>query len=340
MRNQQPKTFLMDLYENYIPEMRYDGKVSVDEWQKSAREKLSDLLGLQYMVKCDHDFKITETKETDEYTQVRFTFQSEPGYYVACCIRLRKEQNKTRPMICIQGHSRGMHISLGEPKNAYDENSIKSGDRDFCTSALANGFTPVTIEQRYMGENGGDENGPCCYHFREGKLTALQTLLYGRTAIGERVWDVMNLITVLGEQFGDALDMDGVSVMGNSGGGTTTIYVAAMDERIKFAMPSSSVCTYRDSIINIHHCTCNYVPGIARYFDMAEICGMVAPRKLILVAGKEDPIFPKAGVDKTYEIAKQTYKAAGAEEKLAMVFGEEGHRFYAKPAYEAYDNMK
>ncbi|MBO7217802.1 MAG: acetylxylan esterase [Clostridia bacterium] len=340
MRNQQPKEFLLNLFENFVPEMRYDGKGSIVEWQKAAREKLADILGLRYMVKCDYDFKIEETKEYDGFTQHRFTFQSEPGYYAVCYIRIPHGAEKIAPMICIQGHSKGQHISLGEPKFPGDEATIAGGDRDFCKYALENGFAAVTIEQRYMGENGGDKNGPGCYFFKEGVMPCHQTLLYGRCAIGERVWDTMNLINVLAENFG-VLDMDNVACMGNSGGGTATAYVGAMDERIKVVMPSCAVCTYRDSIVELNHCTCNYVPGVARYFDMAELCGMIAPRKLIIVAGKEDPIFPKKGVEETFSIAKNTYyKAFDKEDNVAVVFGDEGHRFYAKPAYEQYNKMK
>lgn len=338
MRNQQPKKFLMDLYENHIPELRYDGSLPLEEWQKKAREKLVDLLGLKNMVKCDYDFLIEEVKEYDSFTQTRFTFQSEPGYYVACYIRIPHGATNIKPMICVMGHLTGQHISLGEPKYPDDAYYI-SEEADFCTYAIENGFAAVTLDQRYMGENGGSDEGPSCGVYRDGKLTAHPTLLYGRTAIGERVWDVMNLINVIGENF-PQLDMDGVSLMGYSGGGTTTIYTGALDERIKFVMPVCAVCTFRDSIINIHHCACNYVPYMAKYFDMSELCGLVAPRKLVVVAGDKDDIFPLHGVQESVNIAKSAFKAAGVEDRIALVVGDGGHRFYAKPSYEAYKKMK
>ncbi len=339
MKNHQPKSFLMKLSDSIKPSLRYDGSVSVEEWQNTARQKLVELLGLRYMLKCDYDFEIEEIKKYDGFTQKRFTFQSEPGYYVVCYIRIPDGAEKIAPMICVQGHSKGQHLSLGEPKYPGDEEKIKGGDRDFCKYALQNGFAAVTLDQRYMGENGGTENGPSCCLNSEGKANALPTLLYGRTAIGERVWDIMNLINVLGENFPE-LDMENVSCMGQSGGGTATIYAGAVDERIKTVMPSGAVCAFRDSIVNIHHCACNYVPSIGIYFDMSELCGLVAPRKLVIVAGKDDPIFPKDGVQKVYDVAKETYKAAGAEENIAVVYGDGGHRFYAKPAYEQYHKMK
>ena len=340
MRNYDPKAFLMNYYENFIPEMRYDTARTVEEWQKPAREKLTELLGLNLMVKCDYDFLIEETKECDDYVQHRFSFQSEPGYYVVCYIQLPHGIEKIAPMICIQGHSRGQHLSRGELKYPSDEDALKRKVGEFCKFARENGYAPVTLEQRYMGENGGNDDGiPACVVPRDGRMNALPTLLFGRTAIGERVWNVIHLINVIAENF-PQLDMENLACVGHSGGGTATIYAAALDERIKTVISCGAVCAFRDSIINIHHCGCNYVPSVARYFDMGEICGLVAPRKLIVVSGKDDDIFPKDGVDKVYAVAKDTYKAAGAENNITLVYGDGGHAFYEEDATEALNRLK
>ena len=71
-------------------------------------------------------------------------------------------------------------------------------------------------------------------------------LLLGRTMIGERVWDVSRANDALGAF--PEVDVDRVACMGNSGGGATTFYAACLEPRIRVAMPSCSVCTYRDSI--------------------------------------------------------------------------------------------
>ena len=127
--------------------------------------------------------------------------------------------------------------------------------------------------------------------------------------------------------------------MGNSGGGTATYYAACMEERICLAMPSCAVCTYKDSIGAMHHCSCNYVPNIANYFDMGDLAGIIAPRKLIVVNGVEDKIFPKDGVNETYEVIKDMYRAAGAENNCAHVEGPEGHRFYADLSWPVLHQM-
>ena len=219
-----------------------------------------------------------------------------------------------------------MHISLGKPIYDGDEETISGGDRDFVVRALKEGYAAVAIEQRNFGECGGLPTGPNCH------VSTMSAILNGRTTIGERVVDISAVIDELTKHF-DFLDTDNVMLMGNSGGGTATYYAACIDERIKLAMPSCAVCTYKDSIVAMKHCVCNFVPNIAKYFDMGDLAGLIAPRKLIIVNGKEDRIFPDNGVKETYEIVKGMYAAAGVPDYCALVTGNGGHRFYADDAW-------
>ena len=68
-------------------------------------------------------------------------------------------------------------------------------------------------------------------------------------------------------------------------------------------------------------------------FDAGDLAGLVAPRPLVLVAGREDPIFPFPGVEKAYAVAQRYYAEAGAPERLRLVIGEGAHRFYADDAW-------
>ena len=128
------------------------------------------------------------------------------------------------------------------------------------------------MEQRYMGECGGLPTGAGCHTpwGADHQLSVLSTLAFGRTAIGERVWDICRMIDVLEKHF-DMLDIDNVCCMGSSGGGTATFYAACVEERIKACISSVAVCTFKDSIIGLKHCPCNYIQGIARYFDMGDL---------------------------------------------------------------------
>jgi hypothetical protein len=127
--------------------------------------------------------------------------------------------------------------------------------------------------------------------------------------------------------------------MGNSGGGTITYFAACLDERIGIAMPSCYVCTFRDSIGMIDHCECNYLPGILQFFEMGDLACLIAPRPLVIVAGREDPIFPFDGVEETFDTIQRIYAAAGAPDRCKMVVGPEGHRFYAGLAWPSFREL-
>ena len=314
------------------PSMRYDGNESFKAWQTRAKEKLRELLGIDEILKNKPEsdsFNIEYVKEEDEYTEYRFTLSSEKGYYFPSVMRVPKGVSAPMPLcVTLQGHSTGMHISLGTPKFPNDEISISGGDRDFVRRALKEGFCAVAIEQRNFGECGGDEETgePQC------TVSALAALISGRTTIGERAVDTSCVIDALLKNF-DFIDENRIVLMGNSGGGTATYYTACLDERISLAMPSCAVCTYKDSIAAMHHCACNFIPNIAKYFDMGDLAGLIAPRKLVIVNGLNDKIFPNNGVLESFEVAKSLYAAAGVPDLVSLVTGPEGHRFYADLAW-------
>ena len=317
------------IIENTRPSMRYGG-TDFFAWQSEARAKLAALLGLHNIKKKENVVPIIEyVNELAEYTEYRFTVESEEDYSFPVVMRVpRGKVGKLPLIICLQGHSTGMHISLGQPIFERDATLISGGDRDFCVRAVKEGFIAVAAEQRNFGSCGGAEDGsPQCY------ISSMSAIINGRTTIGERVHDVSCLIDVLTENF-DFIDNEKIMLMGNSGGGTATYYAACIDERISLAMPSCAVCTYKDSIAAMRHCSCNFIPNIASYFDMGDLGGLIAPRTLIVVNGREDEIFPAPGVDESFAEIKRLYTAAGVPERAALVTGDGGHRFYADIAWK------
>ena len=196
-------------------------------------------------------------------------------------------------VICLQGHSKGMHISLARPKYLGDEESI-AGDRDFAIQAVREGYAALVIEQRCFGERGGTPDGPNCYQ------STMSALLLGRTTIGERVWDVSRAIDVVEKYFPE--------------------------------IDSTRIGT-------LYHCSCNYIPGIYKYFEMGDLAGLIAPRPLIVVAGREDNIFPIEGVQKSFERIQKLYKLAGAADNCRLIIGEGGHRFYAKESWPVFREL-
>ena len=203
------------------------------------------------------------------------------------------------------------------------------GDRDFALGCLRNGVAALCLEQRSFGERREQKQAQVSEHGCHD--AAMQALLLGKTLLGERVFDVDRGIDYLTER--DDADLQRIGVMGNSGGGTVSIYAAALLPRLSFAVPSCSFCTFKDSLMSIYHCADNYVPGILQVAEMGDILGLFAPRPVVIVAGQDDPIFPLYGVLHAYNHLKVIYEACGAGDRCHLVVGSGEHRFYADQAW-------
>lgn len=312
------------------PSMAYQG-ADYEKWKQSAQEKLRELLGMEKYI-CPGAPAIVEYDiQHDGFREIRFLMETEEGYFVPCHLWLPDGIKNPPVMICLQGHSPGMHISMGRTKEQDAQIPAGEGDRDFLVRAIKEGFAAVALEQRNFGELQGE--GRCLY-------SSLTAILQGRTTIGERVHDISVCIDTLEKQFADLVDVGRISCMGNSGGGTATAYAAALEDRIKLAIPSCAMCTYRDSVGAVPHCACNYIPHIAEFFDMDDLMAMAAPKYFIQVSGLNDPEnFPIDGAKEVYEKGSRVYEQLGIKDRCALVIGNGGHRFYADDTWPIIQKM-
>lgn len=264
------------------------------------------------------EFEFEWKENRENYSIERFSIKKEnyeriPGY-------LLKPHKKKPPypvMICLQGHSPGMHISIGEARSERDSVSI-AGGRDIAIQAINNGWAALVIEQKGFGERAVD--GVNCNQL------SLRELMAGNTMLGYRVSDVTMAINFINVQ--PDLDNNLIGCMGNSSGGTITYFAAAVDSRITLAVVSCSFSTYDSSWLKYKHCSCGFLPEILKVGDMPDFAALIAPRKLIIVAGKHDQIADIEGVREGFKNAKISYYDHGKTENIMLIEGEGGHQFY------------
>lgn len=313
--------------------MSFDPSQDFATWQKKLRNKLKSLLGQMPDTRVPLKPKTLWTRQTELGTIEKVCFTSEPGADVLAYVCLPKDiKPPYNFMVCLQGHSTGMHNSIAVQLEDESKPHQVEGDRDFAIHCMKRGIAALCIEQRSFGYR-----VETCQKIRSDHNchdAAMHALMLGRTLAGERVWDVDRGIDYLAMR-GDC-NMKHIGIMGNSGGGSiTTLAAATLPNRIAYAMPSCSTCTYAQSIMSIYHCADNYIPGLLNFAESGDVIGLIAPRPLVIVAGHTDEIFPLPGVRKAFIQVKSIYKAAGAENKVKLVIGEGGHRFYAEPAFKA-----
>lgn len=329
--------------DEHPPQLGFDASRhrEVGAWQRALRAKVKAAMGWGNLParKCPLAVRTLGRKEIAQGVIEKLVFTAEPGAEVPAWLCLPKRGTPPYPVfICLQGHSTGMHLSVGEPPDRETPaKNTAEGDRDFALGCMARGIAALCIEQRAFGERRerhiGNERGYLTCH-----QAAMNALLVGRTLAGERAYDVdrgIDLLVERNRRGGRLFDMRRVGVMGNSGGGLVSILAGAVLPRVTHMIPSCGFCTYRRSIASLYHCVDNYLPGIRRWAEMGDVLGLFAPRPVVVVAGRNDDLFPLAGVREAFTQVKRIYTAADAPGQCKLVIGEGGHRFYREAAWRA-----
>src|SRR5204863_4063050 len=122
-----------------------------------------------------------------------------------------------------------------------------------------------------------------------------------------RVWGLVRTIDYIAARAGLAASR--VGCMGISGGGTATLFSAALEPRIRAAMVSGYLNTFRDSVGSLAHCVDNYVPGILNWAEMHDVAGLIAPRPLFVESGERDHIFPIGASRESFAQVREVYGA-------------------------------
>ncbi len=309
---------------------RADYPGGFDAWQKQTRPLLRKLVGLDKIAEQvrSHtpEVQLQQIKDLGDYTRQKGWIETEPHVLIPFWLLKPKKHGPFPLAIFPHGHdSRGYDTSAGVYHDQAHRDKILREDRDVAVQAVKRGIISIAPATRGLADGGLPD--PRGRHGDRGcRAQLMHCLLAGRTAIGERVWDMQRIIDWATKQ--PDVDAANVLMMGNSGGGVTTLYTAACDERITVAVPSCSFSTYTSPNGYIYHCDCNLIPGILELGDMYDVAGLIAPRYLLAVNGKKDALHSIVDINRSAERTQAIYTAAGCPDRFEHRWGNEGHRFY------------
>lgn len=314
------------------PAQAFDGG-SFAGWRRKLRPAVRRALGLHLMPRIDEPprARTVWTRAIPEGTVTRLELSLEPGVSAPVYLCLPHEPTD-RVFVCLQGHTTGMHNSIAVAADDERTRIEVPGDRDLALQCLRRGLAALALEQRSLGERRETVQERRSFH-GDCHDAAMRALLLGRTLLGERVFDLARVVTWL--RAGRRPRFRWVGGLGHSGGGTVVLHAAGAGVRLDAAIVSGAFCTIRRSIATIHHCVDNYVPGMALLADTADVLGLAAPMPTVIVAGKDDAIFPLGGARAAFRQLHRIHAAAGTAGSARLVVGPEGHRFYAELAFSA-----
>ena len=197
------------------------------------------------------------------------------------------------------------HSDNGKAAETYQRMSIllaKNGMAALCYDPIGQGERVQLLD----GAGKPAVKGSTTEH----TLLGIGALLVGRSAAGYRVWDGIRSLDYLASR--PEIDPKRLGCTGNSGGGTLTAYLMALDDRIVAAAPSCYITSLERLFATIgpQDAEQNITGQVAFGMEHADYVTMRAPRPTLLSVGTRD-FFDIQGSWDTFREVKRIYCTLG-----------------------------
>ena len=330
-RGFDPVAFARDLYAAAPRRLRFQARTraEAEAWQRALRAKVTELAGGFPAERSPLRPQTVETRSFPAYRRDKVVFDSRAGVSVLAYVLTPSRARAPAPtMICVPGHGRGVDDIIGIDEQGRDRTDKAGYQHDFAVQVAEAGIAAVAIEPMGFGCRRDPLNAQRGLAQKGCEPIAGGALMVGQTLVGWRVWDIMRTIDYIATR--SELDASRVGCMGISGGGTATLFAAALDPRVRVAMVSGYLHTFRDSIGSLAHCVDNYIPGILDWAEMHDIAGLIAPRPLFVESGEQDRIFPVHASSESFRAVRAIYQVFEAEDRLDQEVFPDEHVFWGR----------
>jgi dienelactone hydrolase len=333
----QPATILNALYRPEQATYRFAAQTIADAraWQETTRTALSQTIGFQDLPPAALEPQTIEVMDKGDYTREKVLLRTSPWTLMPVYILLPKQPGPHPVVVAFAGHGYGAKDVVGLWEDGAERDTPDGYHKDFGVALCRRGFAVAVPEISCFGERQSDfsyldrafgqEQPYTCHH------TATLAFHLGGSAVGLRVMDGLRLIDYLETR--PELDINRLGAMGISGGGMHTFFSTCIDPRIRACVISGYFSPWSQSIFGMHHCTCNYVPGLHRFGEIYDLVGLIAPRPLLVEAGTHDPIFPVAAVKDCIARTRGLYTVFGAQDQVEEDIFEGRHQISGRRAY-------
>ncbi|MBM3890342.1 MAG: metalloendopeptidase, partial [Verrucomicrobia bacterium] len=286
----------------------------VAAWQQQRREFFERQLG-GFPKRTPLNAKVTGTMDGGDYHVEKVIFESEPKHHVTGLLYLPKTPPPYPGVIVPCGHS-----ANGKGAETYQRASIllaKNGLAAFCYDPIGQGERAQVLKP-----DGKAALGSTTEH----TLVGIGSMLVGRNVAAYRIWDGMRAIDYL--QSRSEIDPKRIGCTGNSGGGTLTSYLMALDDRIVAAAPSCYLTSFRKLLERqgAQDGEQNIFGQIAFGMEHGDYVIMRAPKPTLMCVATRDS-FDIAGSWDSFREAKRIYGRLGFANHVDLVEADEPHGF-------------
>ena len=270
----------------------------------------------------------------DGYRVEKILFESRPGHHVTGNLYLPKQGGPYPAVLIPCGHSHN-----GKASGWYQRMGIllaRNGMAALCYDPIGQGERYQALDPKHEHETfpflGSKRAVP---HPRVRFLCTIEHTLMGQGCIllGSnvaqfRIWDGMRAIDYL--QSRDDIIADKIGCTGNSGGGTLTSYLMALDDRIVAAAPGCYLTTFRRLIETKgpQDAEQSIFGQIGFGMDEPDYVMMHAPQPTLILSPTRDATFDIDGAWDLFRQSKRFYTRLGVPEQVSLCEPDTPHGMY------------
>ena len=288
-----------------------------EEWQARAAYLRGQILfaaGLWPLPdKTPLKAKVFGLVDKGDYTVEKVYFESFPGHYVTG--NLYKPKNitgKLPAVLCPHGH-----WAYGRLENQ----PLNSGQARAATFARQ-GYVAFTWDM--VGYN---DSTAITHDFANHKEGLVQASLWGINLLGLQLWNSMRAVDFI-ESLPE-VDRNRIGVTGESGGGTQTFLLYAVEDRIKVSAPVNMISSTMQG-----GCLCENTPLLRIDTNNMEIGACMAPRPLLMIAATGD--WTKLTPTVEFPAVQSVYKLFEAEDKVKFTQFDALHNYHKESREAVY----
>jgi hypothetical protein len=327
IRHQPPK----DL-NGYFP---FNPPSSLSEWdtrREQVRRQILVAEGLWPMpAKTPLNAVIHGKVEGDGFTVERVYFESAPGFYVTGSLWKPKTiKGKVPAVMFAHGHWKDARLSLSEPQKVREEIAIGAERFEKGGSSI---FQSLCVQLARMGcivwqwdmlsdSDSIQFSREIVHTFAKQRPEANQTENWGlyspqaeahlQSIMGLQTWNAVRGLDFLLSL--PEVDPERTAITGASGGGTQTMLLAAIDDRIKLSFPCVMVSTSMQG-----GCTCENASLLRIGTGNVEFAGLFAPKPQGMNTADD---WTKELATKGFPDLQKLYATHGKKDNVFLLRGE------------------
>jgi dienelactone hydrolase len=294
-------------------------------WRGRARTRLQSLLPLE-PPPVPLDVEVTDEVAADGYVRRRVVFDTEAAMSVPAYLLVpdrRLDAPAGPAVLAVHGHGPGKDAICGV---------VEHPDGDYAHQLAQAGFVVLAPDLRCFGERSDPRwEEPGKY---ECDWNLVAATMAGRTPLAQNLFDMRRALDVLAAE--PTVDADRMGVAGLSYGGTISLFLAAIDARVRAAIVSGYLSSWRSAhTVPWNMCGSQVLAGMLGEIEHIDVAAAIAPRALLVESGTKDFIFPVAAARATVAQLRRVYAALGADADAVVHDVFEGeHRWHGTHAVE------